>query len=490
MERKIIQLQPIFDPANPRRYEDKERHGFDLYRLKFFRRLILARHSRTVLQAILLVAALLVIVDGFFGPDNVARNFATVGAWIDYRFVLVMVILLAGNLFCMACPFVMVSHAVQKRIGLNRVWPRWLKGKWISLGLLLFLLFSYEQFSLWNSPMLTATVTLLYFGGAILTDTIFKGNAFCKYVCPLGLFNQTYAMLSPTHVTSKSLAFCKDCTTKECIKGDATSHQEGCQMSLYMGTKSSNIDCTYQMSCARACPYHNVGLELRNPLRELWTNVRKRDFSLGVVALVLGFAAIMNAGSMVEPFQGFERTVGNLTGLRDNFWSYTLVFGIVVLLLPALLGWLTSFLTQQIAHTDESVGTIFKRFSLGLLPLSFSMWIAHYMFHFNIGGAGLWPSFQNTLARLGLPIFGTPRWNTGSLLPYQFVSTAQLVILYIGLMSSGVAIYAISRKMYKRKVARRAMLPFLGLALLLAIVAALVLSLPMIPRGADLNNGG
>ncbi len=483
MERRTITLQPIYDPLNPKRGEDKERHGFDLYAIPLLRRILLARHSRTVFQSILLVAALAVIWDGFFGDQLSPRNFATTGAWIDYRFLLVMVILLVGNLFCMSCPFVMVSHGLQKRFGLNRVWPNWLKGKWISLGLLVLILFVYEQASLWDSPALTASVTVLYFAGAILTDTIFKGNAFCKYVCPLGLFNQTYAMLSPTEVKSKSASFCKSCTTKECIKGDQKTAQEGCQMSLYMGTKQSNIDCTYQMSCARACPYHNVGLETRNPLRELWTNVKKRDFSLGAVALVLSFTCLTNAGSMIGPFNDFQRWVGNLTGLRDNFWSYTLIFLIFALILPALVGWLTTWLTQKLARTNEPLSSIFKRFALGLLPLSFSVWIAHYLFHFTVGAAGIWPTIQNLLARLGLPIFGQPNWKTEPLLPYSWIQPLQFTIIYVGFMASGVAIYQISRKMYKKKVARRAMLAYLGLAFLLAVAAFLIMTQPMQARG-------
>ena len=483
MERKIITLQPVFDPTNPRRYEDKERHGFDIYRVPVLGKFLLWKHSRLTLQLILLVAAAMVIFDGFFGSSSTARNFATVGSWIDYRFILVMIILFLGNLFCMSCPFVLVSHSIQKRIGLNRVWPQWLKGKWIALGLLVLLLFSYEQFSLWNSPVLTATVTVMYFAGAVATDFIFKGNAFCKYVCPLGLFNQTYAMLSPTEVKSKSAAFCKTCTTKECVKGDASHHQEGCQMSLYMGTKATNLDCTFQMSCAHACPYHNIGFETRNPLRELWTNLRKRELSQGVVVLVLSFADLMNAGSMIEPFQPFQQFIGNLTGIKDNFWSYTLIFAIITLAVPALVGWFVTWASRKLSGSTEPLTMIFKRLILGLLPVSFSMWIAHYLFHFSIGGAGLWPTVQDTFVRIGLPIFGQPVWNTGTLLPYEVVTTLQLIIIYIGFMTSGVAIYQISRKMYKKRVAVRAMLPFLILALLLTVGAGLILTQTMAARG-------
>jgi polyferredoxin len=482
--RKTIVLQPAYSPVNPKRGEDKERHDFDLYTVPGLRQVLLWKHSRTVLQGILLIGALLLIYDGFFGQQPGPRNFATNAAWVNYRFWLVMVILFVGNLFCMSCPFVMVSHAVQKRVGLNKVVPRWMRHKWLPLVLLLAILFSYEQFSLWDSPQLTALVTVMYFGGALITDTIYKGNAFCKYVCPLGLFNQMYSMVSPTHVTSKSFAKCKSCTTKECIKGNSEIKQEGCQMSLYMGTKQSNIDCTYQMSCAKACPYGNVGLELRNPVRELWTNINKRDFWLGVAALVLTFEAINKAFGMVGPFVEVQRFVGNLTGIRDNFWSYTLLFLLFVVALPALVGWLTTWLTKLLAGSDEKLSALFKRYALSLLPLGFSIWIAHYFFHFVIGAGGIIPAFQNIFVQLGAPIFGQPEWKVGPVLPYEIISPVQVFVVYAGFLVSAVTIYQISRKLFKKKVARVAMLPFLVLALVLAIVGATIVLQPMQARGA------
>lgn len=514
MAQKTITLQPGYDPRNPKRYEaEKEHHGFDLLRVPWLRRILLWKHSRTVLQLILLFGALCIIYDGFFGDQFAPKNFATTASWIDYRFILILSIVALGNLFCMSCPFVLVSHNIQKKIGLNRNWPNWLKGKWIALGLLLAILFSYEQFSFWNSPFLTALVTVLYFAGAVGVDLIFKGNSFCKYVCPLGLFNQAYAMVSPTEVKSKSFQYCSSCATKECVRGRTSNHlnlqtagenkpdsppviqikkkqeageveQEGCQMSLYMGTKLSNIDCTYQLSCARACPYSNVGFEFRNPLRELWLNLKKREMSVAVTALALAFGSLSNAGAMIGPFQELQTWLGNTIGLRDNFWSYTLIFLLAVLALPALFGWLTTLLTQKLARTNEPLSGIFKRYAVGLLPLGAGIWMSHYFFHFVVGAGGLIPAFQNVFVKPGVPLFGRPNWESGAILPYDFIFPVQLLMIYGGFMGSALAIYQISRKMYKKKAARRAMLPFLLLALLLAVIAVLIMSQPMQARGA------
>jgi len=39
------------------------------------------------------------------GPQIASRNLATVGAWVHYRGLVLLALLLVGNLFCMGCPF-------------------------------------------------------------------------------------------------------------------------------------------------------------------------------------------------------------------------------------------------------------------------------------------------------------------------------------------------------------------------------------------------
>ena len=52
--------------------------------------------------------ALLVVADGLFGAAWFPRNLATVLSWVQYRGLLVLALLVAGNFFCTACPFVLV----------------------------------------------------------------------------------------------------------------------------------------------------------------------------------------------------------------------------------------------------------------------------------------------------------------------------------------------------------------------------------------------
>ncbi len=67
-----------------------------------------ARIFRRSLQIILLVIALMVIADGFLGPQIGPMNLAGVLPWVHWRGLTVLALLLAGNLFCMSCPFMLV----------------------------------------------------------------------------------------------------------------------------------------------------------------------------------------------------------------------------------------------------------------------------------------------------------------------------------------------------------------------------------------------
>lgn len=53
--------------------------------------------------------------DNQFGPQLAPRNLAGVIPWVQWRGLIVLALLLAGNLFCMACPF-MLTRQLAKRL--------------------------------------------------------------------------------------------------------------------------------------------------------------------------------------------------------------------------------------------------------------------------------------------------------------------------------------------------------------------------------------
>src|SRR5579862_5022895 len=159
---------------------------FDLLKVPAVGRFLQWRHARTLLQIPLLVVSVAMILDGLFGPTLAPKNLATTLSWVHFRGALVVVLLCAGNFFCFACPFMLVRGWMRRLIRPRWNWPRRLRNKWLSIGLLVLILFAYELFDLWSSPWWTAWLIVTYFVAALLVDGAFKHASFCKFVCPIG----------------------------------------------------------------------------------------------------------------------------------------------------------------------------------------------------------------------------------------------------------------------------------------------------------------
>ena len=148
----------------------------------------------------LLLLSVVMILHGLFGPTLAPKNLATVLTWIHFRGALVLVLLCAGNFFCLACPFMVVRNAARRFFKPWMNWPRALRNKWASVALFVAILFVYELFDLWNSPWWTAWLIVGYFIAALVIDGVFKHATFCKFVCPIGQFNFVASTVSPLEV--------------------------------------------------------------------------------------------------------------------------------------------------------------------------------------------------------------------------------------------------------------------------------------------------
>ena len=179
--------------------------------------------SAVSFKAAMLLLAAAVAVDGFFGPQVAPMNLAGVLPWTHWRGLAVIALLMAGNLFCMACPFTLPRDLARSFVTPRYRWP----GGYVLNGsrqdLLATYLWAYEAFSLWDSPRATAWIIVGYFVAAFAVDTVFKGASFCKYVCPIGQFHFVHSLVSPLQVKVREPAVCGSCTTHDCIRGNARS---------------------------------------------------------------------------------------------------------------------------------------------------------------------------------------------------------------------------------------------------------------------------
>ena len=273
--------------ASQEEEEFVEAPPFDLLRVPLIGRFLEWKHARTLLAIPMLVVSVAMILQGLLGPTLAPKNLATVLTWVHFRGVLVLALLCAGNLFCLACPFMLVRNAMRRFVKPRFNWPRALRNKWIPVGLFALLLFCYELFSLWSSPWLTAWVIVGYFAAVLLVDGLFKHATFCKYVCPIGQFNFIAATASPLEVAVRDHEVCDTCGTKDCIRGrrepagrtdsELVILQRGCELALFQPAKVGNMDCTFCLDCVHACPHDNVGILSRLPAGELMTDPDRKS---------------------------------------------------------------------------------------------------------------------------------------------------------------------------------------------------------------------
>ena len=203
--------------------------------------------------------AVAVIVDGLLGPQLSPLNLAGVLPWIHWRGLLILGLLVAGNLFCMACPFTLPRALARRLLHANAAPGRGgcgtngspSRSSRSSSG-------ATKRSPSGTAPGSPPGSRWLLRRPRWPSTAFFQGASFCKYVCPIGQFNFVQSLVSPLEVAVREPSVCTTCTTKECIRGSAT--LPGCEMGLYQPRKLGNFDCTFCLDCVHACPHENVGV--------------------------------------------------------------------------------------------------------------------------------------------------------------------------------------------------------------------------------------
>lgn len=458
------------------------RPPFDLLRIRGVGAWLRAPGFRRAAQATCAALALAVVVDGLFGPRTSPWNLASVLPWTYWRAFVVVGLLVAGNLFCFACPFVGARDLGRRLLPARWRWPRALRSKWLAVAILAAYLVGYEAFDLWDDPRATAVLVLAYFAGAVLVDGLFRGASFCRFVCPIGQFHFLGATLSPLEVKVRDRAVCAGCTTRDCIRGNATSR--GCELALFAPAKVGNLDCTFCLDCVRACPHDNVGLRTAAPARELADDGPRSSFGrlsrradLAALAGVTSAGAFANAAAMIAPAAGAIEGLG--TALGSVAAARGLVLGLAVTALPLALGTLVVAAGRALSGVKQSFPRLLTRFAFAFLPLGFSLWTAHFLFHF----VTAWRSLGATLDRLaGDASEGPLAAHLGT--PPSVLLDFEILLLDLGLLLSLLTVWRIARRLApgrRRGLALAA--PIAALAVLGWALGVWILVQPMQMRG-------
>jgi cytochrome c oxidase assembly factor CtaG len=416
--------------------------GFDLLRLPLLGRFLKWRHARLCLQIPLLLLAAVMIYDGLHGPQVSAMNLAGVLPWIHWRGLVILGLLVAGNIFCMGCPFLLPRTIARHFLPAGWSWPRRMRSKWLAVLLLVAFLWAYEALALWDRPWWTACLALGYFAAAFVIDGLFRGASFCKYLCPIGQFNLVQSLVSPLEVKARDPAVCASCRTKDCIRGH--NGIPGCELHLFLPRKAGNMDCTACLDCVHACPHDNVGLLAAAPGAELWNDRQRsgvgrfgRRLDIAALVVLLVFGAFANAAGMVGPVAEGQERLAVLVGIRSPLVATTAFYLLAVIVLPLLAVGGAAALSRRWGRQEAGTLEVATRYAYALVPLGFGMWLAHYCFHFLTSYDTAVPTAQRFLHDLGWTALGEPDWVAACCRPLAtWLPRLEIVFLDLGLLLS------------------------------------------------------
>ena len=468
----------------------------DVLRLPVVGAILHWRHVRRAFQLVLLAVAAAVVLHGLFGPQIGPRNLATVLTSIHWRGLLVLGVLAAGNLFCTACPMVLVRDAGRRLVPPRFTFPHQLRRKWIATGLLVLVLFSYELFTAWELPSVTAWIVLGYFALALIVDLSFKGASFCKHVCPIGQFNFVASTMAPAELKIRDSGTCHECRTYDCIKGRKSDVQplkvvqRGCELGLFLPGKVGNLDCTLCLDCVHACPHDNIGLTTRVPGMELLDPRRRSGIGrladrpdIAVLAVAFTFLALLNAFVMTAPAAALERGLAALTHVRSEASALGMLFVFGLGVAPVLILLAAAGLTAAVAGgAPRSLRATAMQYAPALIPFGFGVWLAHYGFHLFTGILTVVPVTQSAaIDWLGVAALGEPLWRWAGMAPGS-VYPLQLGFVLLGACGSIGLVFGITARDYPGARALVS-IPWLAVIVMLSAAALWILGQPMEMRG-------
>ncbi len=230
-----------------------------------------------------LILLLYAIIYGFMNPTK-ENIFTTAVFWsIFWPFFMVITLPTLGNVFCMVCPHGFVGKYLSK-VGLKLRPPRWLANPYIGIvgsNILAywFVLYTFPQ--VLKNPFITAVFFLFFTLLSFLFFFLFRGMAYCKYICPIGSVNTAFARVGSLWLSTYQEE-CKTCKKPDCALA--------CPYELNPSKfeqRNSMANCTLCMECAHACDA--VKLEAKGLGNSLYKEIKMpREWEVWVYILLVG----------------------------------------------------------------------------------------------------------------------------------------------------------------------------------------------------------
>jgi ferredoxin len=461
--------------------------ALDLLRVQWLRRLLTSRALQPSLQIPLLALMAVVVLLGFSDVQDGAVNLATKLTWTIWWAGIIFTFVLAGRVWCLACPFGALNEWTARLAGPLRRLPKPFRNLWWATGMFVLLTWADEQLGVVRSPRVTAWIVLFFAAAAVAIGLFYERRSFCRHLCPIGGLIGIYSMTAPLELRAKSGGVCTADPGKSCYRGGPESR--GCPMFEFPASMDRNNYCNLCGECVTSCSHDNLVLRFRAFGKDLWASGRRvLDEAYLAVALV-GLTLVVTA-QMLGAWPGWTWA---LSGLLPHWVRATLkpvtYLGLVesaILLGGSLVGvpllvLCGAVVADRLAGASAiGVRRSFVLFSYMFIPVGLAVHLAHNLSHLLMEGGGIVPVVQRAVALYTPLSLGAPDWQQTPLAPEAVVALLQIVIIvgFFGL--SLVAGHRLSAGAYSDpRAASRAFVPMAALSCLFTVAALVLLNLPM-----------
>lgn len=426
------------------------------------------------MQIISLTGLILVFVFALVGPPMGENNFAVVVTWKLWWLMLPLSFLFLGRLWCSICPVGAVTALSQKIPfqGRREPGPVLAKyGTWIMGGLFLALFWLGTLWHICCWPTATASVLLLVVLGAAVVGFLFRGRAWCRFICPLGAFSGLYSMTALVALRSQKRVCLEDCRAdkKELLRQEA----QRCPLYELPMAMDTNRHCNLCGECVKGCHLGSLRLLFRLPGHELW-QLKRPVLGEALFAVILVGVALVEASQTTRLLPTYMKWALDASRIA----SYDVVFSLSLLAIFGLaVGGYSLATLFSSAGEKETFWSNLLRFGYGYIPLALAGYLGVTLFRLSQEGGRAVQVAINQLS-LWAPVFQLPPPQRGAFYSTELaIKALQYGLLALGALGSLYVIWKIAQRGGMRNPLRGA-LPHLVLVALWAAVIGLTFALP------------
>jgi hypothetical protein len=240
------------------------------------------RHNLALLRSFGDIAFTCLILLGLFGPQDPGRNISLFLAWGVWWSGVVLSWFFLGKFWCGVCPFQGIGRLLQRfGLCLNLDPPHALRRYFVHIAVFLFAVIIWAEAvtDMKHWPLGTALLLLSILLGATIMGFMYKGQAWCRYICPLGKIIGAGSTMSMIELRS-DLSLCRTCRSFACKKGRG--NLRGCPIYLGAHNVKNNQDCLLCGRCVLLCENDSPRILLRNPFVELVAG-KNRDITFSFI---------------------------------------------------------------------------------------------------------------------------------------------------------------------------------------------------------------